>query len=144
VKKSISHLRRNHEKDPSPESSTQIPRYSLRTQNAYSIKHDDLLVVTAATLATRSFHDLDLVILVSFDGAGSGALGGCFLLDLESRGVAFLSMSAILRNNHGGAAYLEGSNNLTKLFGVEVVLRPLFEWKWSRLARNDVEGPERS
>jgi hypothetical protein len=53
-------------------------------------------------------------------------------------------MSAILRNIHGGAAYLEGSNNLTKLFGVEVVLRPLFEWKWSRLARNDVEGPERS
>jgi hypothetical protein len=75
----------------------------------------------------RSLHNFNPVILVSFDGAESGALGGCFLLDFESRGVAFLSMSAILRNHHGGAAYLEGSNNLTKLFGVEVVLRPLFE-----------------
>jgi hypothetical protein len=74
----------------------------------------------------RSLHNLDLVILVSFNGAGPGPLGGCFLLYLESRGVAFLSMSAILSNALRDAAYFEGSDDLEKFCRSEVLLWPLF------------------
>jgi hypothetical protein len=62
-----------------------------------------------------SFHDLDLVIAISFDSAGSGARGNRFLLYLESRGVAFLLVLVTSRDNGGDAVYLEGPNDLEKL-----------------------------
>jgi hypothetical protein len=92
------------------------------------------------SLATWSFHDLDHVIVLGFNGIGTSALGSRFLLDLESRCIAFLLVSVTLRHSISDAVYLEGPNNLAKFLRRELFLGPLFKWEWSRLARDDLEG----
>jgi hypothetical protein len=89
---------------------------------------------------TWSFHDLDLFIVLGLSGTGTGALGSRFLLDLESRRIAFLLVSVTLRDSNVNAVYLEGPNDLQKFLRRELFLGPLFKWKWGRLARDDVEG----
>jgi hypothetical protein len=92
------------------------------------------------SLATWSFHDLDHVIVLGLDGAEPSALDSRFLLDLESRRIAFLLVSVTQQDSDVNAVYLEGPNDLEKFLRRELFLGPLFKWEWGRLARDDVEG----
>jgi hypothetical protein len=114
------------------------PKFGSR---APLVQHNNLLGATAAALAAGSFYNLDLVVSLGLDGAGTSALGTTFCLNLESCRIAFLILSVSVLDEIYDIAYLEDSNDLTKFFGIEVVFGPLLKWKKGWLVGNDVVSP---
>jgi hypothetical protein len=83
--------------------------------------------LSTATLTAAYLQDLELVVLLSLDGAPSTALSNTFFFDPKSNRVVILTMSMFLRESGIGGAYFVETERMAKFVGIEVVFRPLFE-----------------